>query len=82
MNIEDYIIKMVPNYKIDEFGLVDCDFEELTDITKKYIKKVTGKDAEVYFGYETIDICFGTRDDLFTRPDLVNTITYENMFLI
>jgi hypothetical protein len=80
--MDDYVVKMVPNHEIDEYGMVNCDFDELTDITKKYIKKVTGKDAEVYFNYETIEVCFGSRSELFTNPEMVHTITYDNMFLI
>jgi hypothetical protein len=82
MTLDDYIVKMVPNHKIDSDGLIDCDFSELTQITKEYIKKVTGRDAEVYFNYETIEICFGTREQLFVDWDKVHTITYENMFLV
>ena len=82
MTMDDYIKKMVPNHTVDEYDMVHCDFDELTDITKSYIKSISGKDAVVYFNYNTIEICFGTQEELYTEPSKVHTITYDNLFLI
>lgn len=82
MTMDDYIKKMIPNHEVDEYGMIHCDYDLLVDTTKKFIKNITGKDAFVYFNYTTIEICFGTKEDLYTRPELVHTLPYANLFLI
>jgi hypothetical protein len=81
MTMDDYIKRMVPNHEIDEYDMVHCNFDELTDITKSYIKKVTGRDAFIHFNYLNIDICFSSEEDLYTRPEKVHTIDYLNLLL-